>query len=169
MSEDAGQAPDDVDAVTRAVLTASRVLVAVSARSLASVEGTVTLPQFRLLVALSTHGAAKLVVVAELLRVNPSTAMRMIDRLIGAGFVDRRVNPDNRRETIVQLTEAGRHLVEDVTARRQAEIAEIVGRMPASERASIVAALTAFASAAGEPPVAGSDPYPLGWAAPSTP
>jgi DNA-binding MarR family transcriptional regulator len=106
---------DDVDAVTRAVLTASRLLVAVSARSLAAVEDRVTLPQFRLLVVLSTHGSAKLVVLAERLGVNPSTAMRMIDRLVAAGLVDRRANPDNRRETVLRLTDEGYRLVEDVT------------------------------------------------------
>lgn len=52
---------DDVDAVTRAVLTASRLLVAVSARSAAEVEERVTPPQFRMRVGLSTRGVTKLV------------------------------------------------------------------------------------------------------------
>ncbi|CAO0830870.1 hypothetical protein SMICM17S_10189 [Streptomyces microflavus] len=56
---------NDVDAVTQAVLTASRLLVAVSARSLAHVEDRVTLPQFRMLVVLSTRGTTKLVTLAE--------------------------------------------------------------------------------------------------------
>ncbi|GAA0467433.1 MULTISPECIES: MarR family winged helix-turn-helix transcriptional regulator [Streptomyces] len=171
MTEGAGQAQDDVDAVTQAVLTASRVLVAVSARSLAALGETVTLPQFRLLAVLSAHGGAKLVTVAELLGVNPSTALRMIDRLIAAGSVRREVNPHSRRETILQLTDEGRRIVAEVTARRHAEIAEIVGRMPAAHRAELVSALTAFATAAGEPaaPAAGPDPFPLGWAAPGSP
>ncbi|MFD5734130.1 MarR family winged helix-turn-helix transcriptional regulator [Streptomyces sioyaensis] len=162
-------AADDVDAVTRAVLTASRVLVAVSARSLAAVEDKVTLPQFRLLVALSTHGTAKLVEVAEWLGVNPSTAMRMVDRLIAAGFADRRINPDNRRETRLGLTEQGRRIVGEVTARRRREIAVVVEHMPPAQRASLVEALTAFAEAGGEPPAprAGRDLYPLGWPDPA--
>ncbi|WP_223838352.1 hypothetical protein [Saccharopolyspora pogona] len=41
---------DDVDAVVEMVLTASRLLVAVSARSVAAVDGTITLPQLRMLV-----------------------------------------------------------------------------------------------------------------------
>lgn len=90
-------AMDDVDAVTRAVLTASRLLVAVSARSPAEVEERVTLPQFRMLVVLSTRGATKLVALADLLQVAPSTAMRMVDRLIAAGLADRHTNPGNRR------------------------------------------------------------------------
>ncbi|MFI7100625.1 MarR family winged helix-turn-helix transcriptional regulator [Streptomyces sp. NPDC050161] len=157
--------PDDVDAVTRAVLTASRVLVAVSARSLAAVEGRVTLPQFRLLVALSSHGTAKLVEVADWLGVNPSTAMRMADRLITAGFAERRVNPGDRRETRLGLTGQGRRIVEEVTARRRREIAGIVGRLAPEQRTALVDALDAFAAAGDEPPAPGaaSDPYPLGW------
>lgn len=165
---------DDVDAVTSAVLTASRLLVAVSARSLAAAEDRVTLPQFRLLVVLSVHGAAKLVVLSELLGVNPSTAMRMTDRLIAAGLVARRVNPASRRETLLELTGEGRRLVDDVTARRRREIASIVERLAPGQRAALIDALTAFTEAGGEAcaesgrPVPGPAPqgdglYPLGW------
>lgn len=157
---------DDVDAVTRAVLSASRLLVAVSARSLAAVEERVTLPQFRMLVVLSTRGVTKLVVLADLLQVAPSTAMRMVDRLIAAGLADRRTNPDNRRETLLQLTEEGRRTVDDVTARRQAEIAAIVERLAPRQRAALVEALAAFNEAGGETAAPEEDPreaHPLGW------
>ncbi|MCM1976299.1 MarR family winged helix-turn-helix transcriptional regulator [Streptomyces sp. G1] len=161
-------AMDDVEAVTRAVLTASRLLVAVSARSLAAVvEERVTLPQFRMLVVLSTRGATKLVTLAELLRVAPSTAMRMVDRLIAAGLADRQPNPDSRRETLLRLTDEGRRIVEDVSARRRAEIAAIVERLRPAQRLALVEALAAFNEAGGEPLESASDdtePHPLGWA-----
>lgn len=162
-------ATGDVDAVTRAVLTASRVLVAVSARSLTAVEDRVTLPQFRMLVVFSAHGAVNLVTAADLLGVNPSTAMRMIDRLIAAGLVSRGVNPANRRETVLDLTPDGHRIVEEVTARRRDEIAAIVARMLPARRDALVDALTAFAEAAGEPaaPGRGQDLYPLGWVDPA--
>ncbi|MFC8371057.1 MULTISPECIES: MarR family winged helix-turn-helix transcriptional regulator [unclassified Streptomyces] len=162
--EPPGGARDDVEAVTRAVLTASRLLVAVSARSLAAVEDRVTLPQFRMLMVLSTRGATKLVTLADLLHVAPSTAMRMVDRLIAAGLADRQTNPANRRETLLRLTDEGRHTVEDVTARRRAEIAAIVERLAPRQRAALVGALTAFNEAGGEPPATEPQPYPLGWA-----
>ncbi|MFI2641763.1 MarR family winged helix-turn-helix transcriptional regulator [Streptomyces sp. NPDC018610] len=157
---------EDVDAVTRAVLTASRLLVAVSARSLAEVEDRVTLPQFRMLVVLSTRGATKLVALADLLQVAPSTAMRMVDRLIAAGLADRRPNPGNRRETLLQLTEEGRRTVEDVTARRRGEIAAIVERLSSTQRLALIEALAAFNRAGGEPPAPAADDieaFPLGW------
>lgn len=155
----------DVDDVTRAVLIASRLLVTLSVRSLATVEDRVTLPQFRLLKVLSAHGGANLVSLAERLGVNPSTAMRMVDRLIAAGLAERGVNPANRRETVLRLTEEGRTLVADVSAARRREITEIVERLAPEQRTALVEALTAFTEAGGERPMPGDDgePYPLGW------
>ncbi|UXY18201.1 MarR family transcriptional regulator [Streptomyces cynarae] len=162
--ESPGRAGDDVDAVTRAVMTASRLLMGISARSLAQVEEPVTLPQFRMLVVLSTRGTTKLVTLADLLQVAPSTAMRMVDRLIAAGLADRQTNPDDRRETLLRLTEDGRRTVEDVTARRRSEIAAIVERLAPERRAALIEALAAFNEAGGAPPAPAEDetePHPL--------
>nr|WP_066947790.1 MarR family transcriptional regulator [Streptomyces lushanensis] len=154
--------------MTHAVLAASRLLVTVSARSLATVAERVervTLPQYRLLAVLATHGDAKLVEVAERLGVNPSTAMRMLDRLIAVGLAARQNDPDNRRQTMLRLTPEGRRLVEEVTAARHREISAIVERLTPGQRTALVGALSAFIRAGGEPSVPGDDsePYPLGW------
>ncbi|GAA0319793.1 MarR family transcriptional regulator [Actinoallomurus spadix] len=147
-----GQVPDDdIDAVTSAVLTASRLLVGISLRSLTAVREQVTLPQFRLLVVLATHEETKLVTLADHLGVNPSTAMRMVERLVAAGLIDRRVNPASRREVLLRLTGDGSRVVDEVTARRREEIAAIVAAMPAEQRAGLVGALKAFTDAGGEP------------------
>jgi DNA-binding MarR family transcriptional regulator len=149
--------PTDVDQVVTAVLTASRLLVAVSARSLATVEDTLTLPQFRMLVVLESRGELSLSRLAEHLAVNPSTAMRMADRLTAIGMVSRRESEADRRTVRLALTDAGRRTVADVTARRRAEIAGIVAAIPAGQRADLVRALHTFAVAGGEPPAAPPD------------
>jgi DNA-binding MarR family transcriptional regulator len=143
----------DVAEVVTAVLTASRLLVAVAARSLASVGETLTLPQFRALVVLAENGAVNLSGLAASLGVNPSTAMRMVDRLESIGMVARTGNPENRREVILRLSDAGRRTVDDVTERRRAEIAAIVAKLPADQRIGLVTALRAFTDAGGEPQV----------------
>ena len=140
-----------VDELVTAVLTASRVLVGVSAASLAEIEDTVTVTQFRTLVVLDSRGGTNLNGLADALGVNASTAVRMVDRLFAAGLVSRTDNPANRREVVLELTRAGAELVSQVTARRRAEIARIVRRMPVAQRAELVEALTTFADAAGEP------------------
>jgi DNA-binding MarR family transcriptional regulator len=143
----------DVDNVVAAVLTASRVLVAVNARSLASVEDTLTLPQFRMLVVLDSRGELSLSRLAEHLAVNPSTAMRMAERLTAVGFIARRSNPADRRTIRLALTEAGRRTVAEATTRRRVEIATIVAGIPVHQRAELIRALRNFASAGGEPPI----------------
>jgi len=144
------QDPAAVNEMVTSVLTASRVLVAISARSLAAVEDTLTVPQFRMLVVLDTSGATSLSRLAEQLAVNPSTAMRMVDRLSAAGMVERTPDPEDRRVVRLVATEAGRRVVHAVTERRQTEITKIVAAMPDEHRGQMVRALQAFADAAGE-------------------
>ncbi|WP_035841589.1 MarR family winged helix-turn-helix transcriptional regulator [Kitasatospora azatica] len=150
------------DLVT-AVLTASRVLVAISARSLGEVAEALTLPQFRMLVVLQTRGAMSLSRLAEHLAVNPSTAMRMIERLVTAGMVLREASPQDRREIRIELTAEGARTVVDATDRRRAEIARVVAQMPEDQRAGLVSALRAFAEAGGEPAAPHKHLDLLGW------
>ncbi|HWE91920.1 MAG TPA: MarR family transcriptional regulator [Pseudonocardiaceae bacterium] len=137
--------------------------MAVSARSIATVEESITLPQFRLLVVLSTQGSIKLIQVAEQLGVAPSTATRMIDRLISAGLVDREINPHSRREVVLSLSPGGRAVVRQVTQRRRRDIARIVARMPERQRQGLVDALEAFTEAGGEPPASRPDSGGADW------
>jgi DNA-binding MarR family transcriptional regulator len=145
------QTSDDLDEVTDAVLMASRVLVAVASRSIAAVDESVTLPQFRALVVLDPADRT----VGEL----ASTATRLCDRLVAKRLVTREVDPANRREVTITLSPSGRQLVNRVTARRRREIAAIMERVPARQRGAIVRALHAFRSAAGEEPAASPVPW----------
>lgn len=140
------------DEITDALVTASRLLVAISARSIAEVDESITIAQFRVLVILSSRGPSNLATLAGLLDVQPSTIGRMVERLVSAGLIDRRQHPNSRRELMVELTPRGRDVVDTVTARRRSEIARVVQAMPERERRGLVAALTAFTAAGGEPP-----------------
>jgi DNA-binding MarR family transcriptional regulator len=146
-----------------ALLTASRALVGVSARSIATVENRVTLTQFRVLVVLDAHGPTRLNQLAARLDVASSTALRTVDRLVAAGLVDRRDNERDRREVVISLTPAGDDVVREVTSRRKHAIEEIAERMPVGRRQALVDALTAFAEAAEEPQVPEDSARRLGW------
>jgi DNA-binding MarR family transcriptional regulator len=153
----------NTDEVVTAVLAACRLLVEVSARSLTSVKAALTLPQFRMLAVLDSRGAMNISRLGEHLDVGPATAMRMIDRLVAAGMLDRAINPANRRETLIDLTCAGRHVVHQTTKRRRDEFARIVGTMPPEQRASLIEALHAF-TRGGREPLAHADPsLDVGW------
>lgn len=139
-----------MDSVIDGVLHASRALVAVAARSLATVADDVTLPQYRALVVLAGKGPQGVASLAASLGVSPSTATRMCDRLVRKGLVRRRTRPEDRRQVRLGLTVAGRQVVAEVTERRRAEIARIVRAIPPGRREELVESLTAFAEAAGE-------------------
>lgn len=150
-------ASTDLDAVTDAVLLSSRVLVAVSSRSLAAVEESVTLPQFRALVVLdrADHRVGEL---ARELRIQPSTATRLCDRLVRQRLAKRSVDRSNRREIVISLSPKGRELVHEVTRGRRREIAQVIRRVPPSRRDTIVEALAVFQEAAGEDPLVATVP-----------
>ena len=151
-AENAISVDDSLDAITDALLTASRLLVGISAHSIALVDDSITIPQFRTLVILSNQGPINLATLAGLLGVKPSATGRMVDRLVSADLIDRMPHPTSRRELLAALTPHGRKVVRQVTANRRAEIARIVEQMPSEDRHGLVRALTAFTTAGGEPP-----------------
>src|SRR5260370_22882181 len=115
-SDNATSADDSVDAITDALLTSSRLLVAVSARSIGQVDETITIPQFRTLVILSNRGPLNLATLAGLLGVQPSATGRMVDPLVAARLIDRLPHPTSRRELLPPLTKRGPELVRLGTA-----------------------------------------------------
>lgn len=142
----------ETEQLVEALISASRALVAVAARSVAGLGAEVTLPQYRALVVLAARGPQRGVRLAAELGVNPSTATRLIDRLVKTDLVERRPVTGDRRAVLVCLRPAGRRLVAKVGRRRRVEVARIVAAMPERHRLGAVTALRAFAEAAGEVP-----------------
>ena len=143
-----------------AVLSASRVLVAVAARSLSDVAEDVTLTQYRTLVILASRGPQNLAGLAEAVGVTPATATRMCDRLVRKGLVRRRTERDDRRQLRVALTAKGRSLVDAVTDRRRREIEIIMKDISTEEQVVLVQALARLTAAAGEVP---EQDWTTGW------
>ena len=133
-----------------AVVVASRVLVAVSAESIAAVEDTVTMTQLRALVVIASHQSMNVADLAQALAVHASSATRVVDRLLAAGLVSRRDNPADRRHLVLEITPGGRRLLRTVMRRRQSAIKAILTRMPPEERPGVAAAFRRFAEAGGE-------------------
>lgn len=155
------QANHDVEDAVKELLVASRALVAVAARSLVDI-GDVTLPQFRALVVLSARSATTVSDLAAALDIHPTTATRLVDRLVAKRLVRRTELAEDRRVTLLHLTAGGQRLVRRVTDRRAQQLTGIVRNLPRDTWPKITEALSAFAAAAGEP----SDVDLFGWGAP---
>ena len=135
------------------LLAASRGLLGVVARSLSVALESVTVPQFRLVVLAAAHGPVRSGDLAARLDVSISTLSRNVDRLVAKGYVDRRTNEDNRRESLVTATASGHALIAGVTERRRAELEALLGEMPASERRKVVLGAHALRTAFDDPSV----------------
>jgi DNA-binding MarR family transcriptional regulator len=146
----------------QALMLASRAFVGLTARSLAGIDGDVTLPQFRALVVLAVRGPQRSVDIAEELRVNPSTGTRMCDRLVRKGLVRRLRSTSDRRVVRLRLTRAGHDIVEQVMTRRREELVRLVAATADLWQPVVTKALCAFAEAAGEPD---EHDWWLGWTA----
>ncbi len=153
-------APTTADDVVDAVLSASRVLVAVAARSLVDVADEVTLPQYRALVVLASRGPQKVAGLAGHLGVAPATATRMCDRLVRKRLITRTHERGDRRSVRVELSPRGRALVDEVSERRRVEIRELLRSVPSSSRDELVRALGLLRAAAGEVP---EQSWSTGW------
>lgn len=140
----------DLEAITDAVLGASRVLVSIASRSLGDVADEVTLPQYRALVVLQSRGPQSANALASELQIAPSTATRLCDRLVAKALVARRTPEANRREVRLMVTEAGAAIVGEVSRRRRLELRKVVTAMPDRDRAELVRSLEEFNRAAGE-------------------
>src|SRR4051812_5907902 len=128
MGNDSPERMSDAEAreMTNALLTASHLLVAVTARSLNSIEEEITIRQLRALIVISVFGHPNVSEFARRLDIAPSTAMRMMERLEEKGWAVRGVSETDRRADVIMLTRRGAAIVDTVTTKRIHEIAEIV-------------------------------------------
>jgi DNA-binding MarR family transcriptional regulator len=153
----------DVEAVSDALLEASKALVGIAQRTLPS-EPRVTLAQFRALTLLDGEEGMRSADLADALGVSPSTATRLCDRLVRAALVNRVASEDDRREVRLSLTPSGTLVVRDGLARRRRALSRLVAKIPAEDRAPFVRGLRAFEGAG----LTDKEPaWALGWRGPA--
>lgn len=129
-------------------MAGARVVAGIIAASLAEVEGEVTLPQLRVLVVAADRGSMNLGDVAEVLSVHPSNATRLVDRLVQEGLLDRRDDPQNRRQLQLTLTQSGHRLVDSVLQHRKDAFRDLLSTQPARTQEALAKAMSALVDAA---------------------
>ncbi len=75
---------------------------------------------------------------AEVLELQPISLVRLLDRLVDHGLLERRSDPHDRRANQLFLTAAGRLLVDDLDSLRDSIAEDVVADIPAAAiRASL--------------------------------
>lgn len=128
----------------------SRVLLGLSLRALDGVAGAAggSTTSLRALLILDELGECSLGRLAEGLGQSQSACSRMVNKLVLAGMVDRRAAPQDRRRVRLRATAAGRRAACRLVRLRRAAIADIAGRLSATDLECLERGLVAFAAAA---------------------
>ncbi|WP_052475860.1 MarR family winged helix-turn-helix transcriptional regulator [Cohnella kolymensis] len=74
---------------------------------------------------------------ASILGVDPSTLTRTLDPLVKADLVDRKSNPDNRREVLIRLSEKGLSVIEVAHEKHKQLFERILSQVPKSQQKQV--------------------------------
>jgi DNA-binding MarR family transcriptional regulator len=109
--------------------------------------GGLTLGQMKALAYLYQHGRCTVGEVAVGLGLAMPTASELVDKLAERGLLEREVNPSNRRQVHVWLTEEAMAFGREIHARRRAQVRQAFGELAPAERATLVRGLRALSEA----------------------
>lgn len=104
--------------------------------------------QLRVLHVLHEEDGINLRRLGEMLDATASSVSRLCDRLEAIGLVERVPSPASRRELQLHLTERAEQYLAELRARREKALLDILDRMSAPTRRSLVQGLQGFRTAA---------------------
>jgi DNA-binding MarR family transcriptional regulator len=102
------------------------------------------------LLAFTRHGVLPVGKIGERLQVHPASVTNAVQRLVEAGLVERRPNPDDGRSVLAEITSPGRELVDRCTALLNDEVFADLG-IDAGLRGDARSALDALRRTFGDP------------------
>lgn len=126
---------------------ATRGLLALNVSALEQMEQRIGLAPLRALQALDRLGPSLVTELGDELGLLPSTASRLSDRLADAGYITRRVAPTNRRATLLELTDAGRAVLDELIGLRVEAFGAVTRHMTETDIAALIQGARAFTAA----------------------
>ncbi|MBO4235088.1 MAG: winged helix-turn-helix transcriptional regulator [Firmicutes bacterium] len=95
--------------------------------------------QARLLSVLTEHeGGVRQKVLAEAMRINPSSTSELISKLESEGYVARTVDPDDKRATLIALTEVGRARAYELEDEKNEKFAKVFEPLTEKEKEQLL-------------------------------
>ena len=94
----------------------------------------ITPSHLRALRVLMYHGVMRLSELSDHLHIAARSATEVVDALETRGLVERRADPDDRRATLVELTEHGASVFDAIRALRGTEAERAFGRLSEADR-----------------------------------
>lgn len=111
-------------------------------------ESGLSMPQFNILMHLYHRGRCGMSDLTERMGVSPAGLSQLTDRLVQSGFLTRSEDPDDRRAKQIELTAAGRALVEKGLVERNRWLDELATGLGPREREQVRKTFPALLDAA---------------------
>jgi DNA-binding MarR family transcriptional regulator len=122
------------------------------ARSIRSrYDGDITPSQLAVLTSLLRHGASTVGQIAEREHVKPPSASKLVAALESHGYVERTAGRDDRRCSMITVTQQAERLAAEMRAAGTSWLAERLGSLSPDDVVSIADALPALERLLGEP------------------
>jgi DNA-binding MarR family transcriptional regulator len=97
----------------------------------------ITPSHLRALRVLIRHGALRMSELSDHLRIAARSTTEVVDALEARGLVERRPDPDDRRATLVEVTEHGTRVLDAIRSARGTEAERIFDRLSQTDRAHL--------------------------------
>ena len=97
-----------------------------------------TRAQWSVLAHLSRYEGINQAALADILEIEPITLVRQLDRLEAAGWIERRLDPQDRRVRLLYLTDRGRPILERMHELGGETRAEAVAGLSAAEQEALI-------------------------------
>ncbi|MCX4431681.1 MarR family winged helix-turn-helix transcriptional regulator [Streptomyces sp. NBC_00271] len=140
-----------MNAADASVETIQREMTAFARRARASagrMHPELSLVSYTLLGHLEESGGCRATDLAAHYALDKSTVSRQVSALERAGFIERRVDPEDHRVQVLQLTEAGTRILAQVTESRRIAFRERLADWPAADLERFAAYLVRYNTAA---------------------
>ena len=128
-------APVEIDAVVASYESLMQRLIGGHAPEFTEVD--VTMAQAKVLYVVMAAGELHLAELATRLGVTPSTTSELVERMVELGYLIRRSDPSDRRQVAISPTPAALELLERFRELNQRQLRELLGRLDATELATV--------------------------------
>jgi DNA-binding MarR family transcriptional regulator len=105
----------------------------------------ITLSQFAVLGVLDHHGPMTPRKLADHEQIQPPSMTRTLTALADKGYVAKTQHPTDRRQVLIELTEAGLEIVKETRHRRSAWLSRRLAKLEPEQRATLAEAARIFA------------------------
>jgi DNA-binding MarR family transcriptional regulator len=131
-------APEEIELAARLRLVIGRLHRRFSRRAV----GGLTPSQLSVLVTVEQHGPLRLGDLATREVITPPTVTRLVASLQDRSLVNRVTDPEDGRAALIEMSESGAELLEEIRRERTAFIAQRLGRLDPDERAHVAGAVS---------------------------